>query len=269
MEPVFLYGDFRKFIKAAIKARANNGFGELTKLAAAIGVNNTFVSQVLNGTKLFSPEQALATATYLNLSELERDYFVTLVQLDRAGTSELRDYLREKLAKLKAQSEALVNRVAHQARLTDEQRAVFYSDWLYSAVRLSTLIPGRESVEKLAAHFHLPEGKVREVVDVLLASGLIVHDKRGLRIGPLSTHLEATSPLVKSHHANWRQKALAAMSNGDAQALHYSAPMTLSRADAERVREILIDAINRIDKIVEPSPSEELMCVNFDWFRVT
>lgn len=42
----------------------------------------------------------------------------------------------------------------------------------------------------------------------------------------------------------------------------------LSKADSDRIREFLIEAINRVDAILEPSPSEDLMCLNIDWFRV-
>ena len=268
MQAVFTYADYRKFVKDAFKARVKNGFGQASKLALEIAVNTTFVSQVLKGDKNFSSEQALATANFLNLNQLETQYFLLLVQLDRAGTLKYKSYIKSELAKLKAQSEELVNRLQHEVRLTEEQRATFYSDWIYSAVRLATLLPNINSVAKIAAYYSLPEKKTKEIVDFLLQCGLLKQEKGELRIGPLSTHLDGKSPWIKAHHSNWRQQALNKISEGDASALHYSAPMTMSFADAEKIRELLIEAINNVDKILEPSPSEKLVCLNIDWFTV-
>ena len=44
--------------------------------------------------------------------------------------------------------------------------------------------------------------------------------------------------------------------------------MTLSRKDIPKVRELLLDAIEKIATRVQASPSEELMCLNLDWFTV-
>jgi len=50
--------------------------------------------------------------------------------------------------------------------------------------------------------------------------------------------------------------------------LAYTAPMTLSRSDAIRIRSLLADLVEKVDQIVVPSPSEKLFCLNLDWFEV-
>lgn len=268
MESIFNFKDFRKFIRISFSARSKGGHGEATKLARALSVNNTFISQVLKGDKSLSLEQAFATANYLSLNEFEAEFFVLLVQLDRAGTREYKNFIEKQLARLKGKSEKLANRVKHETKISEEQRAVFYSDWVYSAVRLSTQLSNLKTVESLAEHFALPVAKVREVIEFLLIAKILKLECGELSWGATSTHLEASSPWIKSHHANWRQKAIEEISHSNSKSLHYSAPMTLSKSDAARVREVLIQSINAVDEILTPSPSEELHCLNIDWFSV-
>lgn len=268
MASVYDFDDFRKFIARSFKGRERKGYGQSTKLAQQLGVHTTFVSQVLKGRKSFSEEQALEVGKFLNLTALDLNYFLLLVQLDKAGTKNLKNHLVAQLAELKKTSEQIVNRVQRETKLSEEMRATFYSDWVYSAVRLSTLIPGNTDIESISKRLSLSNEKTKYVIDFLLRAGLLRQEKGALSIGPLSTHLEATSPWIKAHHSNWRQQALNSVSQSEDSSLHYSSPMTLSKKDAQRIREFLIESIKQVDGIIKPSPSEDLMCLNIDWFKV-
>ena len=88
-----------------------------------------------------------------------------------------------------------------------------------------------------------------------------------LAIGPSSTHLESQSPWVISHDINWRLRSVELMRWRQDDSLRYTAPMTLSAKDARKVREMIVQFLEKIDKVVEDSPSEELHCLTIDWFR--
>ncbi len=268
MKSVFTFTNFRLFIKYSFAQQDKKGFGQASKLAKTLNVNSTFISQVLNQDKLLSPEQALLTAEFLNLNEIETEYFVLLVQKDRASTTQYSSYLDKQLAKIRTKSQDLVNRVKFDNQISEEQRAVFYSDWIYSAVRLSLLLPGLDTKEKLAERFSLPINKINDVIDFLLSAGLVQLENGKLSRGKGSTHLDSKSHWIKSHHSNWRVKAIQEMTHNEKNSLHYTAPMTLSKADAEKIREILIKSINQVDDVLIPSESQELFCLSIDWFRV-
>lgn len=268
MKSIYTFKDYRSFLKAAFEARSKNGFGEAKRLAEYLSVHPTFISQVLKDVKFFNSEQALAVAEYLNLNELETEYFILLVQIERAGTTAYKQRLKKKLQELDQKANDLVHRVRHEARLNPEEQATFYSDWIYSAFRLSTLLPKMNSLESLSKHLGVPIPELKMIADFLVQAGLVKLEKSLYKIGPLSTHLERSSPWIKSHHLNWRQKAIERMNLKKEESLYYTAPMTVSRKDMEVIKEVLIKAINDIDKIVEPSESETLVCLNMDWFEV-
>lgn len=268
MVSVFEFTEYRSFLVRRFKAMPKEGYGQSNKLAIYMGVHTTLVSQVFKGHKTFTLEQASLATEFLGLTDLESEYFVLLVQLDRAGNESLRKILRRQLAQLKKNSAELVNRLQVEKKLSDEKRAVFYSDWTYSAIRQMTAIPGFQQLENIASHLGLSKKHTKIVLDFLLSTGLCKEEKNKLHIGPSSTHLESSSPWVRVHHMNWRQKAIEQMTTEEAAQLHYTAPMTLSHKDALAIREMIIQFLEKVDKVIDPSPSEELRCLNIDWFSV-
>lgn len=268
MQSIYTFSDYRRFLGAAFEARSKNGFGEGKKLADAMGVHPTFVSQVLKDVKSFSVEQALVVTRYLNLNDLEADYFLLLVQHDRAGTKELKSFFSDKLKALREKANQVVNRVDRETKLSPEAQATFYSDWTYSACRLATLLPKTNTAESLAAFLGLSQAKLKSVTDFLIGIGLLKLEGGRFSIGPLSTHLDHESPWIKAHHTNWRQKALERLSDPSEKELHYSGVSTVSREDMDKIKEILLQSLQRVDKVIGPSPSETLVCLNIDWFEV-
>lgn len=268
MISVFNYSDYRKFLGDYFSSMPKAGYGQSRRLAEALNVHTTLVSHVMKGKKAFSLEQAIGTCEFMALSEAETEFFLLLVQAERAGTPALKKHLARQMEKLRAHSKELVNRLSSKRRLTEEDRAIFYSDWAYSAIRQLIAIKGYQRIEEIAEYFRLPRRRTKEIIDFLLRVQLCAEDKVGLKVGPATTHLESSSPWVRSHHVNWRQKSVESLNREDASKLHYTAPMTLSRTDAELIREMIVKFLESIDQVVEPSVSEGLYCLNIDWFEI-
>ena len=81
---------------------------------------------------------------------MEADYFVTLVELERAGTPELRKILNIR-PKTMAREATQVSQLAEDAeRLAQQGRESYYTHWSYAAVHVLTGIPGLQSEARLA-----------------------------------------------------------------------------------------------------------------------
>lgn len=268
MISIFDYNDPRTFIKKRLQEMPKQGYGHLRKLSEFVGIHTTLTSQVLSGLKSFTPEQACLVAEYFGLSDIESEYFVSLVLVERAGNQNYKKMLKQRLESLRKQSAEIVNRVQVDRILTDEQRAVFYSDWLYTAIRQLCSIEGYNSIDQIQSYLGVSRRRVKQIVDFLLLTKLCVEEKGKLKVGPKATHLESSSPWVRVHHINWREKAIGKMSDEGEDKLHFTCPLTLSKRDVTRVREKIIQFINEVNAIVDPSPSEELHCLNIDWFKI-
>jgi len=265
---VFDYDDYRKYIADFLKALPNEGYGQLAKIARAISLNPSTLTLVLHGQKDFTPEQANDLCEHWQMTELETEYFLHLVAYSRAGKQNLRNRIRQQLGKIRKQSKDLKSRLPAQAELSEEAKAIFYSQWYYSGIRLLTSISGFNSPEKISEYLAIPRSTVKQVLDFLVATGLCISEGGKYRMGPQSTHLEAVSPLVARHHQNWRLKSIERTDRLGAEELLFTSPVSISKEGIPEVRKILVNAVESCFKIIDPSPCEELACLNIDWFKL-
>ena len=260
--------DYRETIKNHLEGMAKGGHGQLKKLADHLRVNPTLVSQVMTGRKDFTVEQALSTAEFLGLSPIEKEAFVLMVQISRAGTHDLKFYFEEKLKLVREESQKIAKRVRIERELNDSEKIRFYSNWIYSVIRLSTSIDGLQTVETISEKLEIPRAKVTGILEFLVETGLCKKDGNLYSMGPSRTHIPAGSPMVTTHHRNWRFKALEKMESQNEEGLHYSVPMSISKKDAAQLKELLLKLISKSSDIVKPSKAEEVFCMNIDFFKV-
>ncbi len=268
MVRVFEFTNYREFIKKRLGEMPKNGYGQMSELCRFAGVHTTLVSQILKGHKDLTTDQAILVCEFFGLSAFESDYFVLLVNHDRAGNPSAKHFYKTKINTIREQSQNISERVTVDLKLTEEQHAIFYSDWAYSAIRQSVALPHINTVEEIARYLDLSIEKVNSYLSFLLQAGLCKLSGKNVEVGPSSTHVKSTSPWVNVHHMNWRSKAVQSLSSTNTLNLHYTSPVTLSAADCEVIKERLIQLIESVRATVDPSPSEKLYCLNLDWFQV-
>jgi uncharacterized protein (TIGR02147 family) len=263
---IYDYADYKVYVRSALETRSGLKRGERSRLAEAVGCHTAYVSQVLNGDAHFSLEQGEQVGRFLGLSGDQTRYFLLLIQRARAGTATLRRMFEEELSALKEKQFVLKDRLEFKRALSREDQATFYSSWHYGAIHVLVSVPGCHTERGMADYLGLPASRVAEVLGFLTEVGLVDRRADKYVIGTTHIHLEHDSPMISKHHANWRLQALRSLDLPGPRDLHYSSVVTVSRADADRVREALVRAIEDVRAIVRPSPSEEGFCYAIDFF---
>jgi uncharacterized protein (TIGR02147 family) len=264
----FSYRDYKTYMREWINDLPKGGRGEMGRIAAFLRINSVNVSQILKGSRHFTTEQALTLSQYLSLSGIEADYFVYMIAAARSGSKDLENFYLGKMDALKLQWANAKSRIVHHKTLSDDQKATFYSNWLYSAVRLLASIKGLDSAKKIADRLKVPESQVATVIKFLIEQGLCKGTISSVQITEMTTFIDKTSPIVGNHHRNWRLKAIQQFGADVENDLFYSSPVTISRIDQQKVKDEILNLIERFSKRVKESDSEELMCINIDWFKV-
>lgn len=265
---VFDHTDYREFVRELVEQMPRRGHGQYRRMAKQMRVHTTLLSHVFRGKKDLTAEQACSLASFLKLPELEADYFLALVDRNRAGSAPLKQAIDRRLGILRERHQEVEHRMPGARALTREDRATFYSQWYYSAVRLTSSLPGMSNAEAIGARLGLPRELVQATLDFLLGAGLIAKEQDGFRLLAKRTHLPASSPLVAAHHRNWRAQVMSryeAMSRRD---FAFTAPISVSRADFLRIRELLVETVAAVSRIVEPSECEVLGVFNLDWLEL-
>lgn len=269
MANLYEFSKYKSYLRSLLSSRPHKGRGERTKLAAAARCNTAYVSQVLNGSGQFSLEQAERISRFLNHSMDEKRYFLLLVELERAGSSELRSYFLEQIQQIHNERQVLKNRLAFKNTLSLEDQTSYYSAWYYTAVHLLITMEEFQTVHRLAQHLNLPISRIQEILDLLVRCGLAIQEGERFRAGTVSIHLGADSPMLSKHHVNWRMQAVNDLDRGNrTNSLHYSSVVTVAEGDIPKVREILLSAIEQVRSIIRESKEDRLYCYTLDLFEV-
>lgn len=265
MKSLFEIEDYKAWIKLRIKTLPHGGRGELSRIASHLRVHATLVSQVLKANKDFTIEQGYSLTEYFGLTELESEFFINLIQINRAGSHGLKKFFGKRLKELKRKSQDLQRRLPIDRQLTLEESANFYSSWVYSAVRVYSSIGSGKTFDEIRKHFNLSVGSAIHILSSLVDYGLCAKKDDLYMVGPRATHVAFPSPFLKSHLTNWRIKALESAANIQQEELMYSACLSLSKKDFETVRESMAELLKQIQLRVQQTEPEEIVIFNLDW----
>lgn len=268
MTTVYDYDDYKPYLLAAFAKRAPGGRGERIRLANAIGCNNTYVSQVLNGSQHFSLEQAELINRYLSHTSDEARFFLDLVSMSRAGTPGLRRHFASGVLQARKKRKQLKHRLEFKKALGPEAQSIYYGNWYYAAIHVLLSVPGYDTPDTLARHLSLPKRTVAHVLDYLVQVGLALEKGGRYGIGDSSIHLAADSPMIHRHHANWHLRAIDSLDRASPEDLHYSSVVTISREDRQKVKDILVRAIEEVRTLVRGSKEEAAHCYKVDFFGI-
>lgn len=265
---VFEFDDYKKYLKNRIEQMPKGGRGELQKISKHLRMHSTRFSHIFHGAEHLTLEQGIGLTRYFGLNELESDYFMLLLQWAKAGNEDLRKFFEKKKKQLHGRATQLVERLPTDRKLSDSEKAIFYSNWYYSAIRLATSLPSKHNVDTLAERFSIPRDKAAEALEFLLSTGLCVTAADGkIKAGPKSTHLEGRSPLVSHLHANWRIKAMERHPALGTEEFAFTSPMSIEAKDVAAIREVLLQMIEKAAAYANTRQADTLYCLNVDWIR--
>jgi len=265
MKSAFDYKDYRSFLKAALPV-AGLSRGSRNRLAEALNCQKGFVSQVLSGRSHFSLEHGIKICRFLDLSGSEEEYFLLLLHKDRAGSKDLEKFYDKKLMEAAERRKQIKERIRASSDLSVEEQMTYYSSWHYTAIHMCLMIPDLTSRVSICSFLNLSSSAVTKVLDFLLQVGLAQESGDKLTAGPARIHLPESSPLIAKHHTNWRMRAIDSLDSLKEHDLHYSLIMSISDEAAEKIREVLLNAIQNVEPIMKAADDKNVYSLNLDLF---
>jgi uncharacterized protein (TIGR02147 family) len=265
---VFEFVDYKEFISKKIdQNRTTRGYR--SELAKAAGCQLSFLSQVVHGPVHFTPEHALGATLFWQMKPLECAYFVELVNLARAGSPELRAFLKRRLSALKQEQEALNADVQRVARPCPEFSRTYYSEWYVAAIHAITTVSEYQTVGNISRRLSLKEEAVQNSLLFLEESGLVRRNNDRWENAEPTIPKPSEGTLGYLNHLHWRQRALVSAANAKSNdSLHFSGIFTVARADVSKLRSLVQTFLTESQSVAEASNSEELVAMTCDFFTV-
>lgn len=238
------------------------------KAAEAIGCHPTQLSQIMTGRIHLNAEQAEAMNLFLGHDDTEAEYFIALVDLARAGTPALRSRLQARVRQFQASRQKISARVMTSESIPVEKKHEFYRTWLYAAIHVLVTVPEYRSTRALAKRLRIRESRIANAVQFLVEIGLLQSIDGEYRVGTNFVHLDQSAPEIYQHHRNWRLRTMEGFEQPHPEDLHYSGTLTVSRADVEAIRQVVLDTVSRVSGVVKKTQPEEAYVLGLDFFRL-
>ena len=256
------------FLKNEIVKNTSIKHGEKKEIAEYINIHPTTLSQALNGSRAFSDEQVFLLARYFNLAEIECEYVLLLHQIENSQNKIFKENLIKKKNKLVKRSQNLTERVERDKEISDMDKSIFYSSWHYSCIWVFISLEGGKTKEEIHQRTKIDKRQISKVLNFLEHTGLCVEKDGQYRQQLGRMHLDKTSPHLKQHHINWRIKSIQKLDHPDDLDLNFTAPLSLSKKDFEKLREELVRFIQTLSTTVEKTDPEEIYLANLDFIKV-
>lgn len=259
--------DYREYLDQKLGSEGSRT-GLRKKLAEAIPVHTTFVSQVLKGRNEFSLEQAEAINTFLEHTDDEGEYFIFLLLKGRSENPKLKSRFEKKIQSMRDQRLSIKTRLNAKDEINAKDREKFYSSSIYGAIHVLCSIPKYQNMNSICEITRLSKKRVSEIIDFMLRLGILKQEKEKIISQNNHIHLGNDSDLILKHHANWRLHTLSHLQFVDKNDLHYSACLSLSKDDAFKIKESILQNLKNNVDVISKSKEEEAYVMSIDFYNL-
>jgi len=268
---VYEAGHYQDYIRQLLaEGTATRPKSTKKSLALHLKCHSTFISHVLAEKAHFSLEQAVRFSDYYGLSSEETDFYLDLVNRDRAGDHATRDVYESRLGRAREQWMSISGRLKETDRLSDDEAADYFENWLLQTVHLACLLPDCSDALAIAERLGMAPERIAVAIRLLEEMGLVTRVDGGYQLVNRRLHLDKNSPTFKRYHASWRAKILHDVSTRSRlDGIHYTSLVTVSRAKVDEIRKLILDHIESTRSEFVDSTPEELYLYSLDFYQVS
>ncbi len=244
--------------------------GMIKTVAQSIGCHSTFISQVLSGRGHFSHEQALLFCSHFKLSEEESEFFIDLLNRDRAGTSQAKLHFQRIINRKILERRSFQKRNKLQSVLKENQEVKYLASWIPSAVYGALHIPGLQTAKKIGDYLNLDTRVAEATLASLKSLNLVLLRKDNWVPTEHDLHISKDSAFAGHYHGSWRLKTASRLAElpRTIHQTHYSSVFAISNQVAEEIREVILRNLTDIRKKMVSAPSEQLFVLCLDFYPI-
>ncbi|MNJ94894.1 hypothetical protein D3C87_125980 [compost metagenome] len=262
---IFEFSDYRDVLQKELKKRCDaNPSYSLRAFAAKIGLTSSTLSEILNRKAGLSQQKARLIAVNLNFTDVEQDYFATLVQSAHARSNRDRETAKIKLRKFSQPNDKKI----------DKDTWKFISEWYHVGILELSKVKGFKSEPRwISEKLGISAKEARLACDRLVRLGILRVDRGTLKpTGQwlLTSPDEIPSDSIKLFHMILLKKASSAIYEQALDQRNYSS--LIMAVDTDKIAEAkkMINEFNRkINTLLTSSSSRKsLYCFGTQLFRL-
>lgn len=267
---IFSEKSYKTIIKQAVegkKAVVGAAAFSFQGLAAACGIQKTYLSRVLNGDGHLNSDQLYLGLSYLGLSSDESDYVMLLHEWERSTVPARRKSLEEELRQARIANTKTEKHLEADVSLNDKiDSTAYYLNVNTQLVHMFLTIPHyAEAPTTISKALGISEATMTGILRLLSQLGIITY--KGGRIVVLrdALHLPKDAPLTRPYRTMMRLKALERLqSDGIHEPYAYSLFFSGNEDARAAIQGLFFEFLKKAEKIIRPAKCERVYQMQFD-----
>ncbi len=270
MKAVFRFQDYRKAIRFLMESTQKlDPALTYQRLAEAITVQKSYLSQVLGGRAELSTDQSFLLCQFFGSNEEEEQYFLMLVEFSRTGVAIRRKKLQAEIAavqqkKLASEKHIKVNTLTEDLRTVD-----YYVDAYNQLVHVCLSIDKyRKNPNQLAEALRIHPERLQEIIAELVRLEIVELEKSGLKVIKKNLHLPKDSKVFKAWRSQVRAMALQqSLHSPSNESYNFSVFFSCSLETKAKIHQKFLDFLTGTQELVSASNEEHVFQMNFDLLK--
>lgn len=263
----FSHRDYRDALREWAKSLPKGARGAKARLARALSISPSHLSQVLSKKRRLSPSQAFELGKAMGLPREQCEYLGLLATLEECPSGGFKKQIELRLQAMRVENLSARKSISPCRDLSPAERRAFHSSWINPAVHLyCQTSPTGRTREEISRRFHLPRRALDRSLAFLTGIHLLAARGRHFHALEANTHLAPGLEETREMHKNWRLKASAKSEHLTDHELMFSALASISRENFSNAREILSRAVREVCTLAKSSPPEEVVHLAVDLF---
>ncbi len=246
--------------------------GAKNKLAKIIQCHPTYVAQILRGIVLMSQEQALLFCKEFDFNDQQTDFFLILLNIERAGTLALKNYYETKKNQLESKL-GEVGRSLKASQLDEQFEEEFFSNWDFQSIYAALTLYGlKRSFKKITESLGIATDRANYILAKLQEFKMVTEINGKWTVNNTKIHFNGKNPEARQKfHLAWRLKALEknfVSSAKDKDNFNFSSIITLNKTYHEKLIMMLKKLIQDFSQDIDAIETDSISVLNIDFFQI-
>ncbi len=267
MAEITKYLNYKDYLKDILHDKESRGLQ--SKLARHLKTQSAYLYQVLKAKGDLTEDQAYKVTTFFQLDAIDTDYFLLLVRYAKAGTPELKNFIKENLNKKSDEKLNLKNYAdANEPQINDAAWAYYFSDQLPSYIHILTSSDKFQTADKIARRLNQPVTLITKHLRNLSVFGFVsLNTDKWIHSSP-SIHIPWDSGHNKLLQLMRRSQALSAiLTKKNVDEVHFSSLFTLDKKAYDELRAQISEFVKKAQKTIHNGGTDEMYTLCVDLFE--
>ncbi len=266
---IYQFHDYRKSIEDLIENYKTLG-GRLTyrRLADIMGVQKSYLSQVLRGNAELNQDQLFRLYEFFELSEDERRYLELQLEFSRSGLKTRKDFLKNEITKLQNKHLDTTKYLKTKTIEENPELSEYYLEPLHQLIHIClSLKDYQNNPQKLTTTLGIPSEKLTEILLSLQKMGIIIQEEQQIRVLVNNQHLSKNSRLFPSWSTQVRLMAMQrSQLVSKEKTYNFTVFFSADETTRQKLQELFLQYIKEVQILVTKAPPENVYQMSFDLF---